>query len=90
VSAVWDKLAATGARHETLLSIFGGLWLAASCAVYARFISLPDIPFLTDQNAIFLAGGFNAIWWGFLRPKIEKHKAERLTSHSANREMTHG
>ncbi len=88
--AALDKLAAIGASHERLLSIFGGLWLAVSCAVYARFISLPDIPFLTDQNAIFLAGGFNAVWWGFLRPAIEKRKAERLTDQGPNREMTHG
>ncbi len=88
--SVMDKLTAIGARHEKLLSIFGGIWLAVSCAVYARFISLPDIPFLTDQTAIFLAGGYNAIWWGFLRPAVEKRKAERLTNHKEDREMTHG
>lgn len=90
MSIVLDKLAAAGTRHERLLSIFGGVWLAVSCAVYARFISLPDIPFLTDEAAIYLAAAYNAVWWGFLRPAIEKRKAERLTNQVANREMTHG
>ncbi|MEE9433135.1 MAG: hypothetical protein V3V15_02710 [Sphingorhabdus sp.] len=89
MSGFFDKVADFGMRYETLLSIIGGIWLAASWAVYARFVSLPDIPFLTDQTAIFLSSGYNAFWWGFLRPKIEKRKAAHRVQNGVEGEQKH-
>ncbi|MGB5483991.1 hypothetical protein [Parasphingorhabdus sp.] len=90
MSSVLDNLADFGIKFEKPLSIFGGVWFVASCAVYARFISLPDIPFLTDQVAVFVSAGYNAIWWGFLRPAVEKRKTARLTQNDVGGEVTHG
>ena len=88
--AVLDKIADFGTRFENPLSIIGGVWFAATCAVYARFISLPEIPFLTDEIALYLSAAYNAIWWGFLRPAIEKRKTARLAPSDVSGKVTHG
>ena len=62
-------------RHERLFGIAGMVWLAVSCASYARFIDLPDIPFVTDEMALYFSAAYNAGWWGFVRPAIERRKA---------------
>ena len=62
-------------RHERLFGIAGMVWLAISCASYARFIDLPDIPFVTDEMALYFSAAYNAAWWGFLRPAIERRRA---------------
>ena len=62
-------------RHERLFGIAGMIWLAVSCASYARFIDLPDIPLVTDEMALYFSATYNAGWWGFVRPAIERRKA---------------
>ena len=69
-----NRIAQFVSRHDKALSILSGLWLALSCAAYARFIDLPDIPFVTDQNAWVFSGAWNAAWWGFLHPAIAKRR----------------
>lgn len=61
-------------RHERVLGIAGAIWFALGCASYARFIDLPRIPFVTDRYAFWLSGAWNAVWWGFLHPRIEQRK----------------
>ena len=65
-------------RHERLIGIAGMVWLAVSCASYARFIDLPDIPFVTDEMALYLSAAYNAGWWGFVRPAIDRRKGELM------------
>ena len=74
MSAMLDRIVAFSAKHERLIALVAGAWFAASCASYAGFIDLPEIPLLTNRAAIFVAAGANAVWWGFLRPEIERRK----------------
>ena len=72
-------------RHERLFGIAGMVWLAVSCANYARFIDLPDIPFVTDEMALYFSAAYNAAWWGFVRPAFERRKSVvRNESNEAN------
>ena len=64
------------ARHERAVDIFGGAWFWLSIAVYSRWINLPEIPFLTEAQLVFIAAAWNGIWWGFLRPRIDKLRTE--------------
>ena len=75
MSAIFDRAASIADRHERLFTIGGAIWLALSCAAYARFIDLPEIPFVTDRNAWMFSGAYNAIWWGFIHPQIDKRRA---------------
>lgn len=77
MDAIFEPVARFALRHERILTILGGAWFALSCAVTARFIGLPDwliIPYVTDRNSFWLAGGWNAVWWGFLHPQIAKRR----------------
>ena len=70
-----DPIARFALRHETALSVAAGLWFAISCAAMARFIDLPEIPFVTDRNAWIFSGAYNALWWAAARPALERRKA---------------
>lgn len=59
-------------RHKRIFSIVGAIWFALGCAFYARFLALPDIPFLTEEIALYTGAAYNAIWWGFARPALER------------------
>lgn len=61
-------------RHERIFTIAGAVWLAISCASWARFIDLPDIPFVTDRNAWMFSGAYNAVWWGVVHPQIDQRR----------------
>ncbi|MGB0333214.1 MAG: hypothetical protein ACPGPE_15495 [Planctomycetota bacterium] len=63
-------------RFERPLSWIAVIWSVLSIAAHARFISLPDVPYITDRNAWMFAAPWNAIWWGFLRPEIERRVGE--------------
>ena len=69
-----SKVIAFTERHQRLISVVGAVWLALSCAVYARFIVLPDLPFLTDEVVLFSGAAYNAVWYGFVRPAVERRK----------------
>jgi len=71
--ARWEKFFA---RHEFVLSAIGLAWFWLSIAVWARWITLPDIPFVTDRLVLIWTVIYNVGWWGYLRPRIEKLKAE--------------
>lgn len=59
-------------RHKRTLSVLGAIWFALGCAVYARFLALPDIPYFTEEVALYSGAAYNAIWWGFGRPALER------------------
>jgi len=69
-----NRMAAFAVRHEKPLSSIALGWFVLSCA--ATWIPLPEIPFFTDDNAWMGAGPCNAIWWGYLRPRILGLQAE--------------
>ncbi len=73
-------------RHERAIAVAGAIWLAISSASYAFDLKLPEIPFVTDENAWMFSGGWNAAWWGFIRPAIEKRRANgKETGKAADR-----
>ncbi len=71
-----DRIVRSFVRYERFFGILGIIWLAMSSAAYARFLSLPKIPYLTDELALYLSAAYNAGWWGFLRPAIERRKSK--------------
>lgn len=79
MSQMLMPMARIAARHERTISIVGGIWFWAGIAVYANFIELPDVPEMVRQGFFWLGVAANAVWWGFLRPKIEAEK-KRLES----------
>lgn len=66
--------AAFADRHQRKIDVAGAIWLALSSASYVAAIDLPDIPFITDQNAWMFSGGWNAAWWGFIHPAIARRR----------------
>lgn len=78
-----DRIERFAARHERAIALLAGLWFWLNVAHTARFVDLPDIPFVTDRNALWLSAAFNAGWWGFLRPAIERRRVERMAEEAA-------
>ena len=76
---IFNQVANIAARHEKLLGMLAFAWMMFTGAVYARFIELPDIPYLTDRNAWMISGPWNMLWWCYLQPKLAKHKHELET-----------
>ena len=62
-------------RHKRALTIGGAIWFWASMAVYARFVSLPDLPDWARHGFFWAGVAFNAVWWGFVRPALERRIA---------------
>lgn len=72
-----DRIEARLAPHAKAVSIVAAIWFWLGIAIYARFIRLPELPWL-PADALFWAGVvFNAVWWGFLRPAIEARRSRR-------------
>ena len=72
-----DRVIRFSLRHKRPIEIAGAIWFALGCAVYARFLALPAIPFLTDQMALYMSAATNALWYGFVRPYGER-RTKRL------------
>lgn len=71
-----NRAAAFAVRHEKPLSSIALGWFVLSCAATTGWIPLPKIPYFTDHNAWVTSGPLNAIWWGYLRPRILSLRAE--------------
>ncbi|SMF75593.1 hypothetical protein [Allosphingosinicella indica] len=69
-----DRFFAVADRHQRVISFLGITWMVVSWAAYSRFISLPQIELLTGMPAIIASSVFNAVWWGFLNPRIEQRR----------------
>ena len=74
---VWDRIAGFAMRHERPIAIVSVIWFAFGCALAARFVALPDwlaIPYLTDRNSFWLTGGWNALFWGYVHPRLDARR----------------
>lgn len=61
-------------RNSRLVSYAGfGLTLFTG-ALYARFISLPEIPYITEKMLFWASVGWNGLWWGYIHGAIEKRR----------------
>lgn len=79
-----DRIEARLAAHANAVSIAAAVWFWLGIGVYARFIRLPELPWLA-ADALFWGGvAFNAVWWGFLRPAIESRRSRRETAPSTD------
>jgi len=76
MNAILDPAIRFAERHERPITIAGGIWFAISCASWIPFLPIPDIPYVTDRNSWMLSGAWNALWWGFAHPMLEKRRAE--------------
>lgn len=70
-----DPLVRFGTRHEWFLGRLALAWFALGCAAASGFVALPDIPYVTDRNAWMISGPVNAVWWGWLRPALQRRRA---------------
>ena len=61
----------------------GAIWFAFGCAVYAKFITLPALPFLTDDVVLYSGAAYNAVWWGAARPAIERRRRKLLAERTS-------
>jgi hypothetical protein len=70
-----DRLTRLALCHRRAIGVVGAIWFALSCAVTARFITLPEIPWLNDRMLFWAASAWNAVWWGFLNPALQRRMA---------------
>lgn len=69
-----DSLITLADRYRRLLSLLGALWFTLGCAVYAKFVVVPDVPFLTDDIVLYSGAAYNALWFGFVRPLVVRRR----------------
>jgi hypothetical protein len=84
VRGLLDRLAATSSRWKLPLSILSAAWLVVTIAAHARFITMPELKFLTGLPATIAASAWNGLWWGYLRPQLELRKATASTMEVQN------
>lgn len=77
IDSLIDRADALLAPYAKAISIAGAIWFWAGCALYARFISLPELPFLTEPMVFWSGAVFNAVWYGFLYPAIQRRRKAR-------------
>jgi hypothetical protein len=66
--------------YARAISIVAAIWFWLGAAVQARFVRLPEIPWLSE-SAVFWAGvAVNAVWWGFLNPALRRRRKARAGS----------
>lgn len=74
-----DRIESRLAPYSKGISIVAVIWFWVGIALQARFISLPELPWLSER-AVFWAGViFNAAWWSWLRPVIEQRRQTRVS-----------
>ena len=74
-----DRIEARLAPHAKAISIIAVIWFWLGVAITARFIRLPDWPWLPDWAVFWTGVAVNAVWWGFLNPAIQRRRAARET-----------
>ena len=77
-----DALDDFAARFRVPISVVAGVWFVASWASSAQFIELPELAILTGTPGIVASSAFNGLWWGWLYPRIERRRAERVEAAS--------
>lgn len=66
--------------HARTISILAAIWFWLGIAVYARIIRLPEWPWLPDELLFWSGVVINAVWWGLVRPAIERRRGMRSGS----------
>lgn len=71
-----DRLISLLDKHQRAITIGAAIWFWTGVAVYARFLALPDLPQFVKDAVFWTSVPANAIWWGFLRPRIDARREE--------------
>jgi membrane protein implicated in regulation of membrane protease activity len=88
---VIDQVDVIAERFRKPIGAISVIWFALSCAVAARFLTLPDFIPLSETTQLMLSGLFNALWWGFLNPRVERRRKQRLGVPDASKgNINHG
>ena len=85
LNPILTKAVEFGDRHERPITIAAGVWFAISCASWIPWMPIPDIPYLTDSKSWMLSGAWNAGWWGFVHPMLEKRREEMRAAEQPQR-----
>ena len=85
-----DSMDDFATRYRRPISILAAGWFLLSWLSNARFLDLPEIPLLTGKTAIFASAAFNGLWWGWLNPRIERRRTERVEAESKGSEVANG
>ena len=65
------------APHTRAITIAAAIWFWLGIAIQARFLPLPGMPRELELAIFWLGAAFNAVWWGFMRPAIDKRRKAR-------------
>lgn len=87
MNAILDAAIGFGERHEREIVIASSIWFVISCASWIPFVPIPKIPYLTDTNSWMLSGGWNAVWWGFVHPTLERRRVTLKAEGSLREEL---
>lgn len=77
LNRIIDRTEAALEPYGRALSVLAVAWFVFGIAVNARFVRLPEWPWLSAQTVLWAGVVFNAVWWGFLRPAIARRRAAR-------------
>ena len=61
-------------RYRKPIAIIAGIWFWASCAIYAGFLRLPELPGWASVALFWSGAATNAIWYGFVLPHIDARR----------------
>ncbi len=77
ISGLIDRVDALLERFRVPMMVLGVLWFAAIFAQYAGLVRLPDLALLHGTPAIMFAAAYNAVYWGYVRPRVIRRRAAR-------------
>lgn len=77
IDSLTDRVDAFAARHQRAIGIAGAAFFVLSTAIYAQFIDLPKFDWLSERALMIASTVFNALWWGFVHPRIEARRKVR-------------
>lgn len=83
LARIIERIEARLAPHARAISILAMVWFRAGIALQARFIRLPELPFISERGVFWAAVVFNAVWWGWLQPAIESRRQARASAEQA-------
>lgn len=71
-----DRAIRFGERHERAIALLSGIWFVISCASWIPQVPVPEVPYVTDRDSWMLSGAWNAVWWGFAHPALDKRRKQ--------------
>ena len=74
-SSAIDRALVFGRRHKRALTVAGWTWFAFCCAVYARFIDLPDLTARQDAILFWTGCGWTVFWHAIALPRLTARTA---------------